>query len=449
MSARLASFSRLVLSAASSDAGKTTIAIGLIAALRRRGLAVSAAKAGPDFIDAAHLARASGGVVRNLDAWLAPEDAVREAFARTAERADVTIVEGVMGLFDGRHGSGEGSTAHVARLLDAPVVLVLDCAKASSTVGAIAYGLARYDPRVKVAGVILNRTASARHATTVGEACTAAGVPVLGVIPREAQLVLPSRHLGLTSPDEDGWSVARDAAAAAVENGVDLDALLAIAYGARGLAHATRALPAKGDVRVAVARDEAFWFYDESSLDALRDAGAAVVPYSPLRDPFPDVDAAFIGGGYPELHARELEANVPAREGLRDAVAFGMPVYAECGGLMYLSTALRTAGGTHAMVGAVPAVSAMRERRSALRYVEARVLRGGPLFAGGDAVRGHEFHYSTTAYERSAPVYAIDGADEGYAGATLHASYVHVHLGAYPAAARRFVAQARAFRAAR
>jgi cobyrinic acid a,c-diamide synthase len=442
-------FPRIVLSAASSDAGKTTIAIGLLATLRRRGLAVSAAKVGPDFIDAAHLARASGAAVRNLDPWLAPERAVLDAFVRGASEADVSIVEGVMGLFDGRHGSGEGSTAHAARLLDAPIVLILDCAKASTTVGAIAYGLARYDPRLNVAGAILNRTASVRHAATVRDACAAAGVPVLGVVPRDPRLALPSRHLGLAGPDEAGWAAARDAAADAVGAGVDLDALLALARSAPALSSPARPLPPPMTARVAVARDEAFWFYDESSLDALRDAGAELVPYSPLRDPFPRVDAAFIGGGYPELHAAALEANATARTGLRQAIAAGMPVYAECGGLMYLSEALRTREGTHAMVGAVPATSTLSDRRSALRYVEASVLRDGPLFVRGEAVRGHEFHYSATAYDRSLPAYTIDGAGEGYADDTLHASYVHVHLGGRAAAARRFVERARTFGGAR
>ncbi|HYZ17742.1 MAG TPA: cobyrinate a,c-diamide synthase, partial [Candidatus Acidoferrum sp.] len=318
-------FPRIILSAPSSDAGKTTVAIGLIAALRRRGLRVSAAKVGPDFIDAAHLARASGAAVRNLDPWLAPESAVLEAFARGAVDADVSIIEGVMGLFDGRHGSGDGSTAHAARVLDAPVVLVLDCAKASSTIGAIAYGLARYDPRLRVAGAILNRTASARHAATIRDACAAAEVPVLGVIPRDPRLALPSRHLGLAGPDEEGSAAARDAAADAVREGVDLDALLALARSARPLSTPPRRLPPPLAARVAIARDEAFWFYDESSLETLRDGGAELVPYSPLRDPFPRVDAAFIGGGYPELHASALEANVAARTGLRDAITAGMP----------------------------------------------------------------------------------------------------------------------------
>lgn len=440
---------RLILAAASSDAGKTTISLGLILALRRRGLRVAAAKVGPDFIDSAHLARVTQLPARNLDAWLAPEDAVRASFVRGAANCDISIIEGVMGLFDGRHGSGDGSTAHVARLLDAPVVLVLDCAKASSTVGAIAHGLATYDARVNVAGIILNRVASAAHARTVRDACERANLPVLGIVRRDERLVLPSRHLGLDSPENPHWDAAVHAAANVIAEDVDLDEVLAIARMAAPLAQMPQPLVTEPIARIAIARDEAFWFYDEGSLETLRNAGAQLVPYSPMRDPFPDVDGAFVGGGYPELHARALEENTGARTRLRGAIEAGMPVYAECGGLMYLGGALDTQAQRYAMVGAVPAVSTMSEKRSALRYLEPTVLHDGPLFRRGDAVRGHEFHYSRTAYEHDAPVYDIDGQPEGYRRENLHASYVHVHLSAYPQAAAQFVQAARAFGGAR
>jgi cobyrinic acid a,c-diamide synthase len=437
----LRSFPRIVLAAASSDGGKTTIALGLIGALRRRGLRVAAAKVGPDFIDAAHLARASGAPARNLDAWLAPPPAVLASFTRGAAEADVAVVEGVMGMFDGRHGTeSEGSTAHLARILDAPVILVLDCAKSAATIGAIAFGLARFDPRVRVAGAILNRVASDKHAATVAEACRRAEIPVFGIVRRDERMSIPSRHLGLIAPEEAAWTRAAQAAADATERDVDLDALLATARSAPPLAYASPAPPSEPRVRVAWPRDEAFWFYDEASLEALRDAGAELVRYSPLREPFPnDVRAAFIGGGYPELHAAALEANVAARDGLRRAIEAGMPVYAECGGLMYLSRALETANGTHAMVGAIPAISAMSEKRSALRYVEARAINDGPMFMGGDIVRGHEFHYSRTRFENGMPAYAFDDEKEGYANANIHASYVHAHLAVYAKSVRYFL----------
>lgn len=437
---------RIVFAAASSDSGKTTLALGTIAALRARGMRVAAYKSGPDFIDSAHLGRASGGVARNLDAYLASETLVARSFARGFGDAEIAIVEGAMGLFDGRHGSGEGSTAHVARILDAPVVLVLDCAKASSTIGAIAFGLARYDPRVRVAGAILNRVASDKHAATVRDACLAAGVPVLGIVRRDDRLHLGSRHLGLEAPGGDAWNAAVASAAEVVERDVDLDALVAAARVTAPIVSDAMLAATPPRVRLALARDEAFWFYDEASLDALRDRGAELVPYAPLRDPFPgDVAGAIVGGGYPELHAAALERNVTARDGLRRAIEAGMPAYAECGGLMYACDALETSDGTHAMVGAVPATSTMSAKRSALRYVDARALATGPMFAAGDVVRGHEFHYSQTRYRESAHAFALEDGAEGFTSANVHASYVHVHLGAHEAAVDRFVAHARAF----
>jgi len=440
-------FPRLIFAAAASGSGKTTVALGVVAALRDRGLKVGAAKTGPDFIDAAHLARVAGSVTRNLDAWLAPPETVRAAFVRASDALEVTIVEGAMGLFDGRHGSGEGSSAHLARVLEAPVVLVLDCAHTSTTIGAIALGLARFDPRVRVAGVILNRVASDAHAATVRKACAHAGVAVLGVVPRNERLTIESRHLGLHGPQGDAWLALRDAAAETIATHVDLDALLAIARGAPPLARAAPVVRLDAPrVRIAIPRDDAFWFYDESSLDALRDAGAELVAYDALHGTFPsDVAAAYVGGGYPELHAAALAANRPAREGLRRALEAGMPAYAECGGLMYLGDALETDGATHAMVGAIASTATMLPRRSRLRYVEADAVADGPMFRAGERVRGHEFHYSQTRYAHDAPAYRIGDEREGHLAQHVHASYVHVHLGAHPAAAERFVARAAAF----
>ena len=445
-------FSRVILAGASSDVGRTTVALGVAGALRRRGTRVVAAKCGPDFIDTSHLAVVTGRPARNLDAWLGGEGSVVSSLAGAALRAnaEIAIVEGVMGLFDGRHGSGDGSAAHLARLIGAPVVLVLDCAKASSTVGAIAYGLKHFDARITVAGAILNRVASDGHAQTVRDAVVAAGIPVLGVLRRDERMTLPSRHLGLVGPHDEGIALAYAAIADAVAREVDLDAFCAIAATAKTTRIRSPGGPRRRpneNVRVAIARDEAFWFYDEASLDALTDAGATLVPYSPMRDAFPAVDAAF--------HRRGVSGNACGRTGkkrrrararLREAIADGMPVYAECGGLMYLSRALETADGVFEMVGAVPAISTMSARRSALRYVETAAVAGGPMFAAGDRVRGHEFHYSTTCYESESPAFAVGDAMEGYGTPTLHASYVHVHLASQPDAVARFVASARAWR---
>ncbi|GAC1542459.1 MAG: cobyrinate a,c-diamide synthase [Vulcanimicrobiaceae bacterium] len=355
-----------------------------------------------------------------------------------------------MGLFDGRHGSGEGSTAHVARILAAPVVLVLDCAKASATIGAIAFGLARFDPRVRVVGAILNKIASDKHAATVGAACAAAGVPVLGIVRRDERLTISSVHLGLAAPQGDAWETMLAAVADTVERDVDLDALVAAADAAPPLRvpspHAGSFVREASPVRIAVARDDAFWFYDEASLDALRDAGAELVPFAPLHGAFPaNVAAAFVGGGYPESYARALSCNVGVRASLRAAIAAGMPAYAECGGLMYLGEALESGDETHEMVGAIPAASTMSPKRSALRYVEARALEDGAFFAPGTVVRGHEFHYSRTRYTGGSSAFAIDGVREGFARGNVHASYVHVHLDAYPHAVDAFLGAARTF----
>ncbi len=436
---------RLLLAAASSDSGKTTIALGLIEAFRRRGLSVAASKVGPDFIDAAHLAQASTQPARNLDAWLATEPNVISSFVRGAYTSDIAIIEGAMGLFDGKHGSGDGSSAHIARLLSSPVVLVLDCAKSSSTIGAIAFGLAHYDPRIKIAGVILNRVASDRHASTIRDACHQAKIPVLGVLYRDECLILPSRHLGLCPPNDEAWSDAREAVTQAVCESVDLDALLVIASQAPAISYLPATALRAEHVRIAVPRDDAFWFYDEGNLEMLQDAGAEIVNYSPLRDAFPKVDAAFIGGGYPELHAEQLEANRGARNGLRCAMEAGMPTYAECGGLMYLGRTLETSGTSFEMVGAIPAISTMSSRRSALRYVEAKALGEGPLFSVGSHVRGHEFHYSKTRYDRIAPAFLLNEEQEGYLGRNVHASYLHVHLASYPKAVSRFLSRASEF----
>jgi cobyrinic acid a,c-diamide synthase len=436
---------RLIISAAASGSGKTLASLGMLTLLRRRGLRVAAAKVGPDFIDAAHLSRAAHRPARNLDPWLAPESYVIASFSRGAAGADVCIVEGVMGLFDGRHGSSDGSTAHVARLLRTPVVAVLDCARASATVGAVAYGLAHFDPRVTLAGVILNRVGSARHEASIRDACRAAAVPVLGALPRDERLTINDRHLGLHEPGAPGWDVAVTACADTLEARVDIDALLEIARSAPALAPAEHPPAHEPSVRVAIARDDAFWFYDEATLEALRDGGAEVVPYSPISDEFPDVDAAFIGGGYPELHAAALARNHAARGSLRNAIAAGLPVYAECGGLMYLAQTLTSGDDTHDMVGAIPAAARMCERRTALRYVEATALADGPVFTRGQHVRGHEFHYSRMAYAQTSHVYEFDAEREGYVTPNVHASYVHSHLAAHPAAVTRFLAAARAF----
>lgn len=439
----------IVVAAAASGSGKTTLAIGLMAALRDRGLVVQGAKVGPDYIDGAYHARVTGRPSRNLDTWLADEAHVRTSFARACVGADIAVVEGVMGLFDGRHGEVDaGSTAHLARTLGAPVLVAIDCGKSSATAAAVAWGLLRCDPRVRVAGAVLNRVASDRHERAIREACARLDVPVLGVLRKNPALALPSRHLGLCpAPDGAEWIAYRDAAAHAVRDGIDLDALAACMRSSVPPAAPPPPDGSEERVRLGIARDEAFSFYYESSLDALRDAGAELVPFSPLRDAaLPDVAALYLGGGYPEMHARDLAANASLLASVRAAARDGMPIYAECGALMWLCREIVDLDGeTHAMAGLVDATAVMGKTRAAVGYVEMEALVDTPVVARGTVVRGHEFHFSRVD-RVDAPIFrSCEGARfEGHAVNNVHASYVHVDLGAAPALARRFVASARA-----
>lgn len=449
MTAQALGIPSIVVAAAASGAGKTTLALGLMAALRDRGLVVQAAKVGPDYIDTAYHARTTGRPSRNLDTWLANEAQVRASFARACVGADVAVIEGVMGLFDGRHGEIDaGSTAHLARTLGAPVLVAIDCAKSSATAAAVAWGLLRSDCRVEVAGAILNRVASDRHEETIRAACRRLEVPVLGVVRKNPGLALPSRHLGLCpAPEGAEWRAYRDAAAQAVRDGIDLTALLARARST--VSRVDRAEPTGRDatrVRIGIARDEAFSFYYESSLDALRDAGAELVPFSPLRDAkLPAVDALYLGGGYPEMHARELAANDALFARVRAAAASGMPIYAECGALMWLCREIVDLdGGTHAMAGLLDATATMSRTRAAVGYVEMEAIAETPMVARGMIVRGHEFHFSRVDC-MNVPIFRSCDGDrlDGFAAESLHASYVHLDLGAAPELARRFVASAR------
>jgi len=445
---------RLVVAGVTSGVGKTTLTCAALAAFRQRGWRVQPFKSGPDYIDPGHHALAAGRASRNLDSVLLPPATLRTLFARAAGRADLALVEGVMGLFDGRNGrDDEGSTAELATLLDAPVVVVIDVAKTSRTAGAIALGCLHFDPGLRVAGFIVNKVGSLTHARWATEAIEAAtGLPVFGAFPRDPDLALPERHLGLvptaeTAPDTAFMARLADAA----ECYLDLDRLWAVAE--------DRALPAPfGDlfpaerpdrrVTIAVARDRAFNFYYEDSLDILQAWGADLTPFSPLDDDNlpPGAQGVLLGGGFPELFAAELAANTPMRAAVRAAARQGLPIYGECGGLMYLGRTLTDLEGRrHDMVGLVPYDSVMRRGRLSLGYRSAIAARSSPILECGATVRGHEFHYSelgepvpaaTAAYR----VTERDGALEGYAAGSVLASYVHVHLGSDPAMARRLVA---------
>ncbi len=444
---------RLILGGVTSGVGKTTLACALLAAFRRRELHVQPFKIGPDYIDPSHHTIAAGRASRNLDSVLLPPDSLRELFARAAGNSDLALVEGVMGLFDGRNGCGEeGSTAHIAKLLQIPIVVVIDVAKTSRTAGAIALGCLRFDPQLPVAGWILNRVGSPTHARWATEAVeSATGLPVFGSFPREPELGVPERHLGLVPTEESGPDDGfYDHLAAAAEEHLSLGQILTAAE-CSPLSAGTSGLfpskPIRTTATIAIARDRAFNFYYEDSLDLLRAWGAELLPFSPLKDEkLPEGSRGiYVGGGFPEMYAAELAENKHMHAAIFSAAHAGLPIYAECGGLMYLGRSLTDfEGRRHTMVGVTPLESRMQKRRATLGYRSVRALRSSPLLPKGSEARGHEFHYS----ELSEPVpaetaaYSVqekDDSPEGYARGNVLTSYIHLHFGSDPLMARRFV----------
>lgn len=450
------SMKSVVIAAPMSGSGKTTVTLGLLAALKRRGLQPAPFKVGPDFIDPGWHGAACGRHSVNLDGWMCPERFVRETFALHSEGADLAVIEGVMGLFDGIDATSDlGSTAQVARLLDAPVILVIDARSQARSAAALVSGFARFDPRVNVAGVIFNNVGSENHARILGQAIASsvADVRVLGCIPRDCGLTIPSRHLGLVTAGENPLQGAfLDRLAVAMEQYLDLDGIVSLAdQGGQVLTFdkpvKCQDLPPMTPVRIAVARDEAFCFVYEDNLRLLREAGAGLVEFSPLRDAdlLAGVSGIYLPGGYPELHAERLAANAPLKTAIREAVEAGMPVYAECGGFIYLTRGL--AGENPApFVGVFPVTTRMLPRRKALGYREVEFLADNVIGCKGTVARGHEFHYSETEempgeVER---LYRVKkhGADlglEGYRYRNCLGSYIHLHFGSCPELATTFV----------
>jgi cobyrinic acid a,c-diamide synthase len=442
---------RLVIAAPASGSGKTTVACGLMAALRARGLAVSGHKTGPDYIDPGYHALATGRPPRNLDPFLCGEDLVAPLFLHGASGAQVAVIEGAMGLFDGAGAGDFASTAHVARLLAAPVVLVVDAARAGRSVAALAAGFAGFDPRITVAGVILNRVASDRHERLLREALASSGVAVYGAIRRTEEIITPSRHLGLVPAAERAAIAgqAMAAIAALIAGSCDLDALLALARTAPPLpeppwdpaaALSAAALPpAHPAPAVAVAAGAAFTFGYTEQTELLEAAGLRVAPFDPLHDEdLPGGTAGLIlGGGFPEVHAPRLSANGKLRAQVAALAARGAPVAAECAGLLYLA---RTLDG-QPMCGVLDVAATMTGTLT-LGYRDARAMTDSVLAAAGDQVRGHEFHRTAAVPSRGdrAAWRFGSGELEGHVAGASVASYLHVHWAGYPAAAARFAA---------
>ncbi|MEV1132181.1 cobyrinate a,c-diamide synthase [Agromyces sp. NPDC049794] len=438
---------RLVVAAPASGHGKTTVATGLLAALRRRGLTVSPHKVGPDYIDPGYHALAAGRPGRNLDPWLVGEARVAPLLrhgASTPTPADIAVVEGVMGLHDGAVGRrGYASTAHVARLIGAPVLLVLDTTAQGRSAAALVLGLRAFDPAVRIGGVVLNRVGSPRHEALLRDALHEIGVPVLGALTRAVEVTAPSRHLGLVPVAErapESLAVV-DALADLVTSTVDLDAVLDLARTAAPLtvpawdpAAAVGGPAGQGRPVVAVAGGPAFTFSYAETTELLTAAGADVVTVDPLRDPTlpPGTRAVVLGGGFPEVHAEALSANASLRA---DLAAFDGPVVAECAGLLYLGTSLDGAP----MCGRLDHTARMTGRLT-LGYRDAVAAGDSPVHRAGERVRGHEFHRTVTdPGHGDRPAWRFDDADHGFVAGRVHASYLHTHWAGHPYAARRLV----------
>ncbi|MVO86850.1 cobyrinate a,c-diamide synthase [Streptomyces sp. p1417] len=445
---------RLVVAAPSSGSGKTTVATGLMAAFAAAGLAVSPHKVGPDYIDPGYHALATGRAGRNLDAFMCGPGLVAPLFAHGARGCDLAVVEGVMGLYDGASGQGElASTAHVAKLLRAPVVLVVDASSQSRSVAALVHGFASWDPEVRMGGVILNKVGSQRHEDLLRDALGSSGVPVLGALRRAPQVQAPSRHLGLVPVAERGAAALESVAASAeqVRQGCDMDALLALARSAPRLpgpvwdpheaVGSPAPVPAAAPV-VAVAGGAAFTFSYAEHAELLTAAGADVVPFDPLHDEElpPGTRGLVVGGGFPEMYAPELSANEPLRKAVADLAASGGPVAAECAGLLYLAREL----DGRPMCGVLDARARMSERLT-LGYREAVAVSDSVLAAAGTRMRGHEFHRTVVEPGAGAtPAWGMHTPErrvEGFVERGVHASYLHTHWAAEPGVARRFVAR--------
>jgi cobyrinic acid a,c-diamide synthase len=448
-----------------SGSGKTTIALGFMAALNRRSLRVAPFKVGPDFIDPGHHTRIAGTVSRNLDGWMLSKAFNSDSFARHTQDVDVAVVEGVMGLFDGRDGKSEaGSTAEMAKQLKLPVLLVVNARSMARSAAALVQGFENFDRELAFAGVLFNNIGSHRHLRYLKEALeNHVRMPCIGGIPRNSAVTIPERHLGLvTEADHSLTDVAISQLAALVEDNIDLDGFLRHLndyYGSPASVKAINNIESEPTqkVRIGVARDNAFCFYYQDNLDLLVDAGAQLIFFSPLTDTgLPEgLDGLYLGGGYPELFTPQLAQNQSIRDSIKRFSDAGMPIYAECGGMMYLGAAITDLNEIrYPMTNCFPLETRMLPRLKSLGYREVRLVRDTVLGRAGQTVRGHEFHYSEISAQPEGieTVYSVSGRDgghhflEGYRVKNTLGSYVHLHFGSQPSVPSAFVDNCLAFK---
>lgn len=456
-------FPRLVVGAPQGRSGKTTVTIGLLAALKERGLLVQPFKKGPDFIDPSWMTMVTGRACRNLDGYMMNRELIRNCFMKGSCGADISVVEGAMGLFDGVDLEGSGSTAEIAKSIAAPVLLVVDTTRMTRSVAAMVSGFMHFDPGLVTAGVILNKVARPRHESMLRKAVEKyCGLPVLGAVPKGSQFSIPDRHLGLIPANE------RDELARLVEDigkmaqqCLDIDKIIALAGAVPGLAVSAIDVEneeSAGDNApvIGIFKDRAFSFYYPENLEALKAAGAKIVSINSLQDKFlPPLDGLYIGGGFPEVFATELEANAGLAASLSLAVEQGMPVYAECGGLMYLGRSLMWQNKSFKMSGVLPFDVDMSEKPQGHGYEDLEVTGKNPFFETGLFIRGHEFHHSKLINideERISYAYrvtrgwGVDGQRDGIVYKNVLASYSHLHALGTPAWARGVVEKARQFK---
>lgn len=450
---------RVVVAGLKGGSGKTTFSLGILSLLRTKGRRVAPFKKGPDYIDAGWLARAAARSCRNLDAFLFPEENVRLSFAKGVREADGALIEGNRGIFDGIDEEGTFSTARLARIFSAPVILLVDCTKVTTTVAALVKGVISFDRDLALGGVVLNQLAGGRHEAVIRKAVEQhAGVRVLGALGRKHGELMPERHMGLV-PFQESSHVADtlDRIADVIRQGVDVEAVLGVMESAAPLELPPVAAKSEvsHDVRIGVLRDAAFQFYYPDNLEALGDAGAQVVQIDALTaDELPDVDALYIGGGFPETQAVALSENRGLLAQIRNSAKAGLPIYAECGGLMFLGRCIEVGKRKFEMVGALPLEFSMRRRPAAHGYTIAEVVEENPYYARGTQIRGHEFHYSSATVVDATARFSfrmkrgcgiVDGRD-GIVSGNVFGTYTHVHALGSPQWAAGMVAAARGYR---
>jgi cobyrinic acid a,c-diamide synthase len=434
-----------------SGVGKTTVTLAILATLRRRQQTVQSFKVGPDYIDPMFHSYVTGRACRNLDPILTSNDYVQTCFAKHSQTATYSLIEGVMGLFDGASGKTDaGSTAQVAKLLNVPVVLILNCSSTSRSIAAIAHGYRTFDPQIQLAGVILNQVGSDRHLELLAAALQPLHLPILGVLRRQNDLSIPDRHLGLIPAGElTDLNETLDRLADVGEQCFDWDRLLPLLETSEpSVPFYQQSIDIGAKIRLAIAKDAAFNFYYADNLDLLRSAGADLIEWSPLQDEKlpPDIHGMYFGGGFPEVFGEILATNQSARQAVKVAIESGMPTYAECGGLMYLCDRIVDfSDRSYAMVGIFPTTAVMGKRLT-LGYRQLTVLNDTLLCDRGDRIWGHEFHRSTLTNLPIQPIFELQGYEsnlvfspEGWQRYQVQAAYTHLHFGANPNLPRKFI----------